>query len=506
MTGVRIRLFLTCWLVYVLHFATDFSREHYLVVSIVEDQSYALDKYHDLHVDIFKNPPHAPVQGYHHGANPGISMVAAIPYFLTRPAVDWVVNRELAARRARGDTSAVYQDDRAKRVAFYQATRQRGLDIRFGLVTAITLVLCMAPIAAGSAVLMYGLLGRMGLTDRRALWMTLWYAFGTPVFFRAAYLNQNLALGIFAFLSFALLWNPRELVRWRSRTRLIVAGLFAGLAFLCDYSGAVVAAVLGLYAWSKQTEERGHVGAGLVDSLWFAAGAIPGVLMLWQYQWASFGNPFYPPQHWMAPVRWIDVGYQGVGGFTPDLFRMLLIDPRFGLFVAMPIAALGFLTPWLAWRRRSELPWRETLACVGVTAALVLFFSTVQYTRLQWVTGIRYLAPVFPFAFLAAVPVLLRLPRVVTYGLAVLSVVIAWSLAMVRNQGTVLDNIQRAMVEGFQLPWLTVVSKMATQYMPWLTGRPSALPWLALGAVAIALIWTVKRPWKRLGAQDGDWH
>ena len=46
MSGVRIRLFLTCWLVYVLHFATDFSREHYLVVSIVEDGSYALDKYY----------------------------------------------------------------------------------------------------------------------------------------------------------------------------------------------------------------------------------------------------------------------------------------------------------------------------------------------------------------------------------------------------------------------------------------------------------------------------
>ena len=505
MSGVRIRLFLTCWLVYVLHFATDFSREHYLVVSIVEDGSYALDKYYGLHVDIFENPPHAPVQGAHHGANPGISMVAAIPYFLTRPAVDWVVNRELASRRARGDTSAVYRDDRGKRVAFYQATRRMGLDVRFGLVTAITLGLCMAPIVAGSAVLMFSLLGRIGLSDRRALWFSLWYAFGTPVFFRAAYLNQNLAIGAFVFLGFALVWNPGGWVSWQARTRLFVAGLLAGLSFLSDYSGAVVGAVVGLYAWSKQTSERGNIAGGFKDALWYAAGVIPGVLMLWHYQWASFGNPFYPPQHWMAPVRFIDMGYQGVGGFGPDLLRMLLIDPKFGLFVAMPLSVLAFVTPWLARRGKSELPWRETIACVAVTVALVLFFSTVQYTRLQGIAGIRYLAPVFPFVFLAAVPVLLRLPRIATYGLAVVSVIIAWSMAMVRNQGTVLDNVQRAMIDGFQLPWLTVITKMSTQYLPWLDGRASALPWLAVWGVLLTLVWTVRAPWRRLGAADHDW-
>lgn len=45
-------------------------------------------------------------------------------------------------------------------------------------------------------------------------------------------------------------------------------------------------------------------------------GTLPGILMLFQYQWASFGHPFYPPQHWMAPVQWIEVGYKGVGGLS----------------------------------------------------------------------------------------------------------------------------------------------------------------------------------------------
>jgi hypothetical protein len=55
------------------------------------------------------------------------------------------------------------------------------------------------------------------------------------------------------------------------------------------------------------------------------------------------------------------------------------------------------------------------------------------------------------------------------------------------------------MIDGFQLPWMTVLSKMSTQYAPWLQGRASALPVMLLSAVVIALIWRGSNPWTRLG-------
>ncbi len=493
----RLRLFLTCWLVYVLHFATDFSREHYLVLSIVEDHSYVLDKYFGMHVDIFQNPASAPVQGAHHGANPGMSMVASIPYLLTRPAIDFVVSRELAARRARGDTSAAYDDKRPRRVAFYQKTRKLGLDVRFGLVAAVTTVFCMAPISAASVVLMFSLLVAIGLARRTALGFSLLFAFGTPVFLRTAYLNQNLGLGLFAFAAFALIWNPGGFVPWGASRRLFVAGLLGGLAFLCDYSGAILMGLIGFYAWWRSSDEDGLWG-GFRRSLWYLAGCLPGILMLWQYQWASFGHPFYPPQHWMAPVEWMDVGYQGVGGLSPELLRMLLLDARFGLFVAMPMSVMAFVGPLFGKTRNGVVPMRELLTCIALSAAMILFFATVQYTRLQWVTGIRYLAALFPFLFLAVVPVLLALPRALTYGVALVSIVVSWSLAMVRSQGSVFENVQRVLIEGFQLPWLTVITKMSAQYLPWYRGTASALPVLVLGAVLVWMIWTVRMPWRRI--------
>lgn len=489
--GWRIRLFLTCWVVYVAHFATDVVREHYLVMSIAEAGTFRLDPYLGLHDDVFDNPPEAGAEGAHHGANPGVSMIAAIPYAPLRPLVDFVVSHELA-NRAPAD-SIVYRDSRTKRVGFYKTIRQRGLDIKFGLVSAITQVLCMAPLAAWSVVVMLETLLALGFAARFALAGAMLFAFGTPVFFRAAYLNQNLAVAVFAFGAFVLLWNPRRKTRWRRSTREILAGGLAGLCLLCDYSGGLVVAVLGLYAcWNRLQDGFKEAAASGVR---YTVGALGPILVLWFYQWASFGNFLMPPQHWMPPVEFSDIGYQGVGGFTPELSGMLLFDARFGLFVVAPVLALGVLAPVV--RRSKEslgLPGKELTICFALSTAFLLFFSTVQYTRIQWVTGIRYLVPVVPFLFLPAIAVLARLPRLLSIVLGIGSIALTWSLAMVRDQGTVAKNLLRVATEGFQLPWLTVVGKLSTQYSPWLVGRPSALPVLALLAGVLYLIWSLESP------------
>jgi len=76
-SDVRLKLFVTCWLVFVLHFATDIVREHYLAFSLAEDQSFSVEKYLGLHVDIFA----VPGRGAFISNNPGVSMAAAISAF-----------------------------------------------------------------------------------------------------------------------------------------------------------------------------------------------------------------------------------------------------------------------------------------------------------------------------------------------------------------------------------------------------------------------------------------
>ena len=491
---MRLRLFLTCWVIFCLHYATDFVREHFLVISMVEKQTFDLGEYYGLHEDIFVNPTRAKVQGVHHGANPGISMLAAIPYALTRPFVDRVVARQLALRKARGDTSAAYDDPRQARVRFYREAVSRGLDVRFGLAGIITMVLCMAPLSALGVVAMFMILRGAGLAEKTSAWLSLLYAFGTPVLFRTAYLNQNLAVGIVGLFALLLLWNPSQVVRWSPRARLFLAGLAGGFAFLCDYSGALATGLLGLYAMLRGRDPDSGFGGHWRAALGYGLGALGPVLILWFYQWAAFGSFILPPQNWMPAVIHSEQGYQGVTGPNWELFTMLLLHPAFGLFVTAPLLMLALLTPLVWWRKNSFVPGRELLLCGAISLAFILFFSAVQFTRLQWSTGIRYLMPVVPFLFLPAAVTLMRLPKWLAWPIVVAAVTVSWSIAMVRNQYGVQANIVRVFVEGLQLPWLSTLGRMAKQYAPWLEGRPSALPVMLLVAVVVAGIWLIRRP------------
>jgi hypothetical protein len=498
--GLQLRLFLTCWLLYSVHHATDFVREHYLVVSIVEDRSFDLSKYLGLHVDIFQNPPTAPHGGAHHGANPGVSMLAAIPYFALKPAVDWVVARERSGRDP-ADTVAVYRDEtRPRRLAFYEATRRMGLDVRFGLVALITTVLCMAPLTAASVVAVFRILGGVGVGTRTAAGLSLVYAFTTPVFFRASYLNQNLAVAIFTIFGLLLLWDPGGTLRWRAPAREAVAGFLGGFSLLSDYSGGLTLGFLGLYLLVRRYREASSPEA-VRSAVRFTLGAVGPILLLWFYQWQSFGHPFYPPQHWMAPVEWIDIGYQGVGGPRPDLFGLLLFDPRYGLFPSAPLLLLALAAPFLRARSAPVIPRRELVFCYALALAYLLFFSAVQYTRLQWVTGIRYLLPVIPLLFLPVAMALLRLPRVISYGAVVVSFIVTWSMTLVRSQTGVLDAVVRTMLEGVRLPAITTLSRMSTQYAPWLDGYASSWPLLAVVAAVLVAIWWMPNPWQPLVGQ-----
>lgn len=497
----RVRIFLTCWIIFVLHFATDFVREHYLVLSIGDSFSFRLDGFEELHPDIFVTENH----GTHHGANPGASMIAAVPYLVFKPLIDAIDTRVQQRRAAAGGAlTAVYNDPRPMRVEFFRQVRERGLDIRFGLTGMVTQVFCMAPLSALGAVVIFSVFVWLGLSHRLSTWLALLYAVGTPVLFRTAFLNQNLMLGLFALFAFVLLWRPSADVRLDIRSRYAIAGLLGGLCLLCDYSGAVPLALIGVYGLVRRADEVG-LARGFSDSLWYAAGAVLPVCILLFYQYQSFGNPFYPPQHYMPPVEWIEIGYQGVGGPQLELLAMLWFDHRFGLFFVAPVFLLALFAPLLHYKGGNVVPLRETLFILAIFLAVSVFFSSVQYTRLQWNTGIRYLMAIVPLLFIPAAAVFVRLPRLLAYPLAVVFVALSWVQAMVRSEPALLDKLMHVFLEGFQLPWLGTLSRMAVQYVPFLEGQQaSALPFMALAGALIYGIWTIRTPLESLAGPVGN--
>ena len=489
--GMAVRLFFTSWLVYGLFFATDVVREHYLTVAIGDRFSFRVDEYQGLHPDLFEKDGY----GWHIGNNPGASMLAAIPYALFRPVIDLVSERARRARLARHQAEPpAYETEWPRARAFYAEAWRRGLDVKLGLAAFVTHAFFMAPLSALAVVMMFLVLRWVFGSDRTALWLSLIYAFGTPVFLRTGFLNQNILLGHAAFFGFALLWNPMRW-SWSWERRATVAGLAAGLCILLDYSGVVAAAGLLFYAVLKRGREASNRDS--VRTLaFFALGMVGPMLLLWFYQWKSFGHPLLPPQHWMPPVQWSDQGYQGYGLPQIELLIALVADHRFGVLASCPLFVLALVFPFLRGRLRRELPVTEALVALVIFVGFWIFFSGSNYTRLQFNTGIRYMAPTFPFLFLPSAVVLVRLPALGAYFISLLSLLVNVSLAMHREVERalgVLDPVVRIMAGGLTPPALRTLSLME-EFAP-VARRISPLALFALVAAVLYGIWAV--PWRR---------
>src|SRR5512145_3354395 len=138
------RLFVTCWMVYVLHFATNIVREIYPALAIGDHLSFRVDEYAHMHPDLFEKEGY----GWHIGNNPGASMVAAIPYALARPIIDPIVAHVNQRRMASGHTEPPsYNSPWPMAREFYQEAWRRGLDVKFGLAAFVMQSLCMAVIS-----------------------------------------------------------------------------------------------------------------------------------------------------------------------------------------------------------------------------------------------------------------------------------------------------------------------------------------------------------------------
>jgi hypothetical protein len=487
--GLGWRIFLTCWIIFTLHFAPDIVREHYPTLALGDRLSFRLDEYGGLHPDLFEKEGY----GWHIGNNPGISMLAAIPYALSRPVIDPIVRRVREARLASGATEPPeYASEWPNQRAFYREAWRRGLDVKLALAAFVTQAFFMAPICALSVVLMFFVLRRLVGSDRLAVALALLYAFGTPLFYRAAFLNHNMVLGIIAFAAFIVLWDPGGTGRFDLKAQFVLAGLAGGAAVLFDYSGVVIMAALFGYAVLRHRDTTSGPGVLARRTLWYGLGAIGPLVLLWLYQWRSFGHPFLPGQHWMPPVEWIELGYQGYGPPQLELLGVLAFDHRFGLFVFSPLLLLALLAPFFRTGKGIALPRRELWTLLGIFVALWVFFSGSNYTRLQFNTGLRYMAPIIPFLFVPAAAALVRLPRSIGRVVAVLSIALTWCLAMYREVERplgVLDPVLRTLVDGFQLPVLRTLDRTGGAYGGLGADGTSPLALFALAAALVACVW-----------------
>ncbi len=456
------RLFLTVWLVYAAFLTTNVVRETYLAVALGGDYTVRVDRYLGLHPDLFEIPG----RGGYINSNPGASLLGAAPYLLARPVIAALFAWRPALGAPKPPTS--YDDPRPNRTNFMNEMRARGLDVRLALAALAIGAGLMASLGALLAVVLFRYLVAGGIGDRTATWLALLYAFGTPVFFRSAFLNQNVLLAHLVLLAWVTLTWPGQ----RPSRRWFVAGVLLGLGLLMDYSAAPLCAVFGAWAMVDGWRRGGPRGM-LHDAGLCLAGAVGPVVLLLGYQWLAFGVPWYPAQRYMPATEFSVRGWNGMTVPTVDLLWRNLFDLRYGLFAFCPMLIAALAAP-LVRRRPAGPSGEEMVVAIVAVAALWLFSSANQFASLQWNTGVRYMVPAVPLLFLLLVPVLRTAPRAVVAVLVVPTVIVSLAVAMMRED--VPTSLSLLATTGPTLPILLVLRKTAAAYAPFLSGGSSDYP------------------------------
>lgn len=203
--------------------------------------------------------------------------------------------------------------------------------------------------------------------------------------------------------------------------RMALAGLCLGLALASEYTAGIVVVALVAYVvvreWrenrGEKSEVRSQKSEGMQGSagatpyrkrsrlsplvprplLWFLLAAIPPLLLIPAYSWATIGNPFQLPYSYQASFPQMSEGLYAIK--WPDLENLgrLLIGPTRGLVFWTPFLVMaGFGWWWLAEERPR---WLWLTYAVPLVHALVISGRTWDW-QAGYTLSARYMAPILP--------------------------------------------------------------------------------------------------------------
>jgi hypothetical protein len=321
---------------------------------------------------------------------------------------------------------------------------------RFVLRFLLTLLAISVPCAAFLVLYWRFLSGLVGQTA--ALIVAVAYGFGSMALPFSTLMFSHALSAALLFGAFMLLFRalPRPPERRHGATRnatcsppdahgalsLALAGLCAGYAVSCEYPAAIIAGLLGLYVLVAEGSPAARAGR----LARYALGVLAGLVPLFVYNQAAFGNPLAlgyahltSPQYAAGMAR----GLLGVGLPMWSVIWGTTFSPYRGLFILSPWLLLAF--PGFVAMARAGLR-REAWLCATICACYFIFQSGYAFWDGGASVGPRHFLPALPFlafpvAFVLQTTPMRRLARVlIAFSVAMLLLTLVTDPAYVTTQ------------------------------------------------------------------------
>ena len=364
-----------------------------MVVAVVDDGTFVIDKYAANTVDYAKVGEHRYSDKAPGTAFLGIPVYAGLKVILNSPTVDRLTDRL------------------ANSESFRATLRESGSGVlkqkvRFALAQVVLSFVLIAVPAALLGVLMFRLLGCFVSSDVIRWAVVLGYGLLTPAF---AYANSFVGHQLVAALLFAAFYilfmhapTPRS---------LLITGALLGYSVITEYPSILIVLVLMAYALhrllsisarSDRSDLSDPITRRALPMLWLIAPMALCAIGLMAYNTAIFGGPL--KLGYENSELWKDKHSQGflsltfphldaLWGITFGIFR--------GLFVLSPVLLLAVPGFWV-WLRRRQFR-AEAIVCLLATLSMFLFNSSSNMWWGGWSIGPRYLLPALPFMAVAMV-------------------------------------------------------------------------------------------------------
>lgn len=408
-----------------------------MVIAVVEDGTFQIDKYVHNTVDYAKVEEHYYSDKAPGAAFVGIPVYAGLALFLDMPVFDRLM------------------DKLANNAAFQATLRENGSGlltqkVRFALAQVmLTFVIAVLPSAVLS-VLLYRLMRKF--TDKywSRIIVVIGYGLLTPAFAYAGAFYGHQLSALLLFAVFYLVFTCQESL---STGVLLVVGLLLGYSVVTEYPVVLITSTLYLYTLYTlyrygQWQRIGWVTltGTLVAVGWMA------------YNTAIFGGPLelgyshselWQDQHHTGFMSLTLPRWEAIWGITFGVFR--------GLFILSPwllLSVPGFALWWRSGEYRAE--WVTAIASV----LAVFWFNS---SSIMWwggfAVGPRYLLPILPFMTLPVIFVFKKWGsrmwlRGLTTFLFAWSFIATWGLTLA-EQAFPSDTIRNPLIEYAWPNWQT---------------------------------------------------